>query len=97
MPLADRMATLLVEEATALRRGDAEAVLFLSQQKNQLIPLLLDDPPPAECIEKLLEMNRDNRMLARSGLALLNKVLGSPSAYGGERRAQPGSILRESV
>ena len=37
MPLADRMAALLVEEATALRRGDAEAVLFLSQQKNELM------------------------------------------------------------
>jgi len=97
MPLADRMAALLVEEATALRRGDAEAVLFLSQQKNELMSLLIDDPPSAERIEELLEMNRDNRMLARSGLALLNQVLGSPSAYGGERKAQTGSILRESI
>ena len=97
MSLADRMAALLVEEATALRHGDAEAVLFLAKQKNELMSSLLEDPPPAERIEELLEMNRDNRMLARAGLALLNQVLGSSSAYGGERKTQTGSILRESI
>ena len=97
MSLADRMAALLVEEATALRHGDAEAVLFLAKQKNELMSLLLEDPPPVERIEELLEMNRDNRMLARAGLALLNQVLGSSSAYGGARKTQTGSILRESI
>ena len=97
MPLADRLAALLVEEATALRHGDAEAVLFLAQQKNDLMSALMDDPPRPEQIEKLLEMNRNNGMLARSGLALLNQVLGSPTAYGGERLSRAGSILSESV
>jgi hypothetical protein len=97
MPLADRLAALLVEEATALRHGDAEAVLFLAQQKNELMSALMDDPPPPERIEKLLEMNRNNGMLARSGLALLNQVLGSPSAYGSDRISRAGSILSESV
>jgi len=35
--------------------------------------------------------------LARSGLALLNQVLGSPSAYGSARSSRAGSILSESV
>jgi hypothetical protein len=97
MSLADRLAALLVEEEVALRHGDAEAVLFLAQQKNELLSSLMEDPPAPERITELLEKNRCNGMLARSGLALLNQVLGSPSAYGSERSSRAGSILSESV
>ncbi len=97
MSPADRLAALLVEEATALRHGDAEAVLFLAKEKEDLLVAIKEDPPPAERLRELLASNRDNGLLARSGLALLNQVLGAETGYGPERQRAPGKFLSESV
>ena len=97
MSAADLLAALLVKEEAALRRGDAEAVFLLAEEKEGLVIALQDDPPAADVLSDLIEKNRTNGMLARSGLALLNQVLGNSNAYGQETHSTSGQILSESA
>ena len=97
MSAADQLAALLVREEAALRRGDAEAVLLFSDQKNELMESLKDHPPSEEQLVELVQKNRANGLLARSGLALLNQVLGANTSYGQEGVSRAGQILSESV
>ena len=97
MSAADQLAALLVEEEAALRRGDAEAVFLLAAEKEALVVALRDDPPTEDVLRELIEKNRSNGMLARSGLALLNQVLGNSSSYGQEGQSRSGQILSESA
>ncbi len=97
MSAAGQLAALLVKEEAALRCGDAEAVLLFAAEKNGLILALRNDPPTDEVLSELIEKNRANGMLARSGLALLNQVLGNTSAYGQDAQSKSGQILSESA
>lgn len=97
MSAAGQLAALLVKEEAALRRGDAEAVFLLAEEKEDLVIALRDDPPAEDVLSDLIEKNRTNGMLARSGLALLNQVLGNSSAYGQEAQSKSGQILSESA
>ena len=97
MSAAGQLAALLVKEEAALRRGDAEAVLLFAAEKNGLILALRTDPPADEVLSELIEKNRANGMLARSGLALLNQVLGNTSTYGQDAQSKSGQILSESA
>ena len=97
MSAAGQLSALLVKEEAALRRGDAEAVFLLAGEKEALVVALLADPPPEDLLSELIEKNRANGMLARSGLALLNQVLGNPSSYGQDGQSRSGQILSESA
>ncbi len=97
MSAAGQLAALLVKEEAALRRGDAEAVFLLAGEKEALIIALRDDPPSEDVLSELIAKNRTNGMLARSGLALLNQVLGNPSSYGQDGQSRSGQILSESA
>ena len=97
MSEADQLAALLVKEEAALRRGDAEAVFLLASEKEDLVIALSDDPPLEDVLRELIEKNRANGMLARSGLALLNQVLGNSSSYGQGGQSRSGQILSESA
>ena len=97
MQPADQLAALLVEEEAALRRGDAEAVLLFADQKNVLMDALKDHPPSEAQLEELIQKNRANGLLARSGLSLLNQVLGASTSYGQEGMSRAGQILSESA
>ena len=94
---ADQLAALLVEEEAALRRGDAEAVLLFADQKISLMEALKEQQPSQQQLVELIRKNRSNGLLARSGLALLNQVLGASSSYGQEGVSRAGQILRESA
>ena len=98
MNAADRLQDLLSEEQTALRHGDAEAVFALAQEKEELVDQLRQDPPSSERLEALLTDNRRNGLLARSGLSLLNQVLGTVPSYGPEPpKTAAGQFLNESA
>lgn len=97
MSAADKLTALLVEEEAALRRGDAEAVLLFAKHKEELVRSLSEDPPAEAVLSALLEKNRANGLLARSGLALLNQVLGNPSTYGADPTDRSGRFLSESA
>ena len=97
MSAAGQLAALLVKEEAALRRGDAEAVFLLAAEKEALVVALRDDPPTEDILRTLIEKNRSNGMLARSGLALLNQVLGNSNSYGQEGLSRSGQILSESA
>ena len=97
MSAAGQLAALLVKEEAALRRGDAEAVFLLAAEKEELVDALRQDPPLEGVLNELIEKNRANGILARSGLALLNQVLGNSSSYGQEGQSRSGQILSESA
>jgi hypothetical protein len=97
MQPADQLAALLVKEEAALRRGDAEAVFLFADQKIELMGALKEHPPSEIQLHQLIQKNRSNGLLARSGLALLNQVLGASSSYGQEGVSRAGQILRESA
>jgi|MDSW01.1.fsa_nt_gb hypothetical protein len=95
---ADLLDALLVEEETALRRGDAEAVLSCAHEKGALINRLMSEPPDTERLTALVEKNRRNGQLARAGLSLLNQVLGGGVGYGADaKQLQSGHFLDESA
>jgi flagellar biosynthesis/type III secretory pathway chaperone len=94
---ADQLATLLADEEVALRDGDAQALLSLAQHKEVLLKALQSDPPAKEVLLELLQTNRRNGLLARSGLSLLNQVLGATSGSGIVKARPSGQFLCETV
>ena len=98
MSVLDQLDALLDAEFAALKAGDAEQVLALAGQKRSLVQQLQDLSPPREDLQRLIQKNRANGVLARSGLALLNQVLGAGSHYGqGTAPSRVGQFLSKSA
>jgi len=94
----DQLGALLDAEFAALKAGDAEQVMALAGQKLDLVQQLQALAPPEEALQRLIEKNRANGVLARSGLALLNQVLGAGSHYGqGSAPSRVGQFLSKSA
>jgi hypothetical protein len=90
---ADRMRVLLCEEELALRHGDAAAVIAFADEKSALIQALANEPIEVADAMDLKAHNRRNGVLARSGLAIMNQIMGSPVGYGPQMHDQPAGRL----
>ena len=97
-PAADRMRILLCEEEAALRRGDATSVSAFADEKSDLVKALADEPVAIADVLAIKAHNRRNGTLARSGLATMNQILGTPVGYGPQAQDRPaGRLLNKQV